>query len=332
MITANNTKKFTRFRRLRQNANIRDLIQETTISVKDLIWPIFIIEGDNIAVDINSMPGVQRLTIDKAIEAAKYASNLGITAICLFPCIELEFKTETCAEAWNPNNLINRTIRAIKSAVPELLIMTDVALDPYNIHGHDGLVRDHKILNDESVDELVKMAVAQAKSGADIIGPSDMMDNRISSIRSELEYLKFHDVIILSYSAKYASSFYGPFRDAVGATSLLKGDKRTYQADPANSDEALRLVKRDLNEGADMVMIKPGMPYLDICRRVKETFGVPTFAYQVSGEYGMIMAASNAKIIDKDNAILESLLSFKRAGCDGVLTYFATDLAKLLKK
>ena len=323
---------FKRFRRLRQNANIRELVQETSISVKDLIWPIFIIEGQNISVDIKSMPGVKRLTIDKAIEAVNYASTLGITTICLFPCIETEFKTETCDEAWNIDNLINRAIRAIKSAVPEIMIMTDVALDPYNIHGHDGLVKNSEILNDESVDVLVKMAVAQAKSGADIIGPSDMMDNRISSIRCELECLKFHDVLILSYSAKYASSFYGPFRDAVGATSLLKGDKRTYQADPANSDEALRLVERDLNEGADMVMIKPGMPYLDICRRVKEVFSVPTFAYQVSGEYGMIMAASSAKIIDKDNAILESLLSFKRAGCDGVLTYFATDLAKLLKK
>jgi len=257
---------------------------------------------------------------------------MGIPALCIFPCVDNALKSEMCEEAWNVNNLSNRAVAAIKSAVPDILIMTDIALDPYNINGHDGIVKNGVILNDETVEALVKMAIAQAKSGADILGPSDMMDGRIGSIRNALESSGYYDVIILSYSAKYASAFYGPFRDAVGASNLLIGDKRTYQADPSNSDEALRLVARDLAEGADMVMIKPGMPYLDVCRRVKDTFLVPTFAYQVSGEYGMLMAAFNCGMLDEKKVMLESLLSFKRAGCDGVLTYFAPKLAEVLNE
>jgi porphobilinogen synthase len=240
-------------------------------------------------------------------------------------------KTVGCEEAWNPENLTNRAIRAIKAAVPDIAVMTDVALDPYNALGHDGLVVDGVILNDETVEALVKMALVQAEAGADILGPSDMMDGRIGAMRSALEGAGHQGVAILSYAAKYASAFYGPFRDAVGATGALKGDKKTYQMNPANSDEALRLVERDLREGADMVMVKPGMPYLDICRRVKDTFGAPTFAYQVSGEYAMIMAAAQNGWIDGDKAMVESLMAFKRAGCDGVLTYFAPRVAKLIR-
>ena len=240
--------------------------------------------------------------------------------------------TEDCAEAWNPNNLTNTAIRAIKDAVPNIAIMTDIALDPYNINGHDGYVRDGQIVNDDTVEALVKMALAQAEAGADILGPSDMMDGRIGARRSALESAGHHNVTILSYTAKYASAFYGPFRDAVGASGALKGDKKTYQMDPANSDEALRLVARDLAEGADMVMVKPGMAYLDICHRVKAEFGVPTFAYQVSGEYAMLMAAAQNGWLDQEKVVLESLLAFKRAGCDGILTYFAPFAARLLNQ
>jgi porphobilinogen synthase len=256
---------------------------------------------------------------------------LGIPAICLFPYTNPSVKTVGCEEAWNPENLTNRAIRAIKAAVPDIAVMTDVALDPYNALGHDGLVVDGVILNDETVEALVKMALVQAEAGADILGPSDMMDGRIGAMRSALEGAGHQGVAILSYAAKYASAFYGPFRDAVGATGALKGDKKTYQMNPANSDEALRLVERDLREGADMVMVKPGMPYLDICRRVKDAFGAPTFAYQVSGEYAMIMAAAQNGWIDGDKAMVESLMAFKRAGCDGVLTYFAPRVAKLIR-
>jgi porphobilinogen synthase len=251
---------------------------------------------------------------------------------CLFPYTDPSLKTVTCEEAWNPDNLTNRAIRAIKAAVPELAIMTDVALDPYNALGHDGLVVDGVILNDETVAALVKMALAQADAGADILGPSDMMDGRIGALRAALEGAGHQGVAILSYAAKYASAFYGPFRDAVGASGALKGDKKTYQMNPANSDEALRLVERDLREGADMVMVKPGMPYLDICHRVKTTYGAPTFAYQVSGEYAMIMAAAGHGWIDGDKAMMESLMAFRRAGCDGVLTYFAPRAAKLIRQ
>lgn len=321
-----------RFRRLRKSAALRALVQENVLTVNDLIWPVFLRDGAGISEPIASMPGVNRLSIDLVVRAAAEAHALGIPAICLFPYTDPALKTEACEEAWNPDNLSNRAIRAIKAAVPEIAVMTDVALDPYNINGHDGLVRDGVILNDESVEALVRMALAQAEAGADILGPSDMMDGRIGAIRSALEAAGHKDVTIMSYSAKYASAFYGPFRDAVGASGALKGDKKTYQMNPANSDEALRLIERDLREGADMVMVKPGMPYLDICRRVKDCFGVPTFAYQVSGEYAMIMAAAQNGWIDGDKAMVESLMAFKRAGCDGILTYFAPRLARLLPR
>ncbi len=320
----------TRFRRLRASAALRDLTQEHRLSVKDFIWPVFIRAGENMVEPIASMPGVNRLSIDRVVEAARMADGLGIPAICLFPYTDTALKTEDCAEAWNPDNLTNRAIRAIKAAVPGIAVMTDIALDPYNINGHDGFVVEGRILNDETVEALVKMALAQADSGADILGPSDMMDGRIGAIRQALEAAGHRNVTILSYAAKYASAFYGPFRDAVGASGALKGDKKTYQMNPGNSDEALRLVARDLDEGADMVMVKPGMPYLDICRRVKDTFGVPTYAYQVSGEYAMLRGAALNGWIDAERSMLESLLAFKRAGCDGILTYFAPEAARLL--
>ena len=310
---------------------LRRLVRETTLSADDLIWPLFLREGDNDETPVPSMPGVARLTIDRAVEKAEDAARLGIPAICLFPYVETALKSEACDEAWSPDNLSNRATRAIKAAVPEIAVMTDVALDPYNINGHDGLVRDGVILNDESVEALAKMALAQAEAGADILGPSDMMDGRIGAMRDALEAEGFRDTCILSYAAKYASAFYGPFRDAVGASGHLVGDKKTYQLDSCNSDEALRLVERDLTEGADMVMVKPGMPYLDICRRVKDAFGAPTFAYQVSGEYSMIKAAAQNGWLDGDKTVMESLFAFKRAGCDGILTYFAPEVAKALK-
>ncbi|SFI81416.1 porphobilinogen synthase [Celeribacter neptunius] len=321
----------TRLRRPRKMEALRGLVRENALSIEDLIWPVFVREGTNDATPIASMPGVERLTIDRLVRAAVEAHELGIPAICLFPYIEPELKTEDCAGAWNPNNLVNRAIRAIKAEVPELAIMTDVALDPYNINGHDGFVVDGEIVNDMTVEALVKMSVAQAEAGADIIGPSDMMDGRIGAIRRALETDGHSNVTIMSYAAKYASGFYGPFRDAVGASGALKGDKKTYQMDPANSNEALRLIERDLMEGADMVMVKPGMPYLDICRRVQDRFGVPTFAYQVSGEYAMIMAAVQNGWLDHEKVMMESLMCFKRAGCNGILTYFAPAAAKLLK-
>jgi len=320
-----------RFRRSRKSAALRALTQEVVLSAGDLIWPVFLRDGNNMRDPIRSMPGVERLSLDLVVEAAAMAQDLGIPAICLFPYTDPRLKTADCREAWNPDNLTNRAIRAIKAQVPDIAVMTDVALDPYNLHGHDGLVRDGIILNDESVEALVKMALIQAESGADILGPSDMMDGRIGAMRQALEAAGHHDVAILSYAAKYASAFYGPFRDAVGASGALKGDKKTYQMNPANSDEALRLVARDLSEGADMVMVKPGMPYLDICRRVKDAFGAPTYAYQVSGEYAMIKGAAAQGWIDGEKAMLESLIGFKRAGCDGVLTYFAPEVARLLR-
>lgn len=320
-----------RLRRVRRSAPLRALVQENTLSLGDLIWPIFIREGVNLREPIASMPGVDRLSVDLAVKAAEEAAGLGIPVICLFPYTDPSVKTDTCEEAWNPENLTNRTIRAIKAAVPDIAVMTDVALDPYNALGHDGLVVDGEIVNDASVEALVKMALVQAEAGADILGPSDMMDGRIGAMRSALEAAGHQGVAILSYAAKYASAFYGPFRDAVGASGALKGDKKTYQMNPANSDEALRLVARDLAEGADMVMVKPGMPYLDICHRVKTAFGVPTFAYQVSGEYAMIRAAALNGWIDGEKAMIESLMGFKRAGCDGILTYFAPAAARLIR-
>ena len=320
----------TRLRRTRKSPQLRDLVRENYLTAGDLIWPVFVRDGQGIEEPVPSMPSVYRRSVDKIVEAAKEAADLGIPAICLFPYTDPSKKTEDCAEAWNPYNLSNTATRAIKAALPHMAVMTDVALDPYNINGHDGFVVDGEILNDETVEALVKQTLSQAEAGADIIGPSDMMDGRIGAMRHALEANGHTNVSILSYSAKYASAFYGPFRDAVGASGALKGDKTTYQMDPANSDEALRLVARDLQEGADMVMIKPGMPYLDVCRRVKDTFGVPTFAYQVSGEYAMIAGAAQNGWIDGDKAMFESLMCFKRAGCDGILTYFAPQVAKAM--
>ncbi|MDO7630424.1 MAG: porphobilinogen synthase [Loktanella sp.] len=319
-----------RLRRMRQSPALRSLVSQNSLSPSDLIWPIFVMDGTDTETPIASMPGVTRKTVDRAVIAAREAHALGIPAICIFPYTGMDARTEDCALAWSPENISNQAIRAIKDAVPDIAIMTDIALDPYNVNGHDGFVENGEIVNDRTVEALVKMALAQAKAGADILGPSDMMDGRIAAIRAALESERHQNVTILSYTAKYASSFYGPFRDAVGASSALTGDKKTYQMDPANSDEALRLVERDLMEGADMVMVKPGMPYLDICRRVKDTFGVPTFAYQVSGEYAMLQAAAQNGWIDGDAVMMESLMCFKRAGCDGVLTYFAPAAAKLL--
>ena len=321
-----------RARRLRRTDALRALARENHLSVNDLIWPVFICDGDNIEDPVPSMPGVMRRSIDKLVEAARHAADLGIPAICLFPYTDPALKTADCAEAWNPQNLSNRATRAIKAAVPEIAVMTDVALDPYNIDGHDGFVIDGAIVNDATVEALVKQALSQAEAGADIIGPSDMMDGRIGAIRSALEAQGHQDVILLSYAAKFASAFYGPFRDALGATGALKGDKSTYQLDPANADAALQLVARDLGEGADMVMIKPGLPYLDICHRVKDRFGVPTFAYQVSGEYAMIQAAAVNGWIDGEKVMMESLTAFKRAGCDGILSYFAVEVAQKIAK
>jgi porphobilinogen synthase len=321
----------TRFRRLRRTPALRALAQENTLSVGDLIWPVFLCDGVGVTQEIASMPGVVRRSVDLVVKAAEEAAGLGIPALCLFPYTDPSVKTEGCEEAWNPENLTNRAIRAIKAAVPEIAVMTDIALDPYNANGHDGLVKEGVILNDETVEALVRMALVQADCGADILGPSDMMDGRIGAMRAALEAAGHKDVAIMSYSAKYASAFYGPFRDAVGASGALKGDKKTYQMNPANSDEALRLVERDLREGADMVMVKPGMPYLDICARVKAEFGAPTYAYQVSGEYAMIMGAAERGWIDGKKAMIESLMAFRRAGCDGVLTYFAPEAARAIK-
>jgi porphobilinogen synthase len=321
-----------RLRRLRRTPALRSLVAETTLTRGDLIWPLFVREGVNVSEPIASMPGVQRRSIDNIVRAAQEAAELGIPAICLFPYTDASLKTTTCEEAWNPENLTNRAIRAVKAAVPDVAIMTDIALDPYNALGHDGLVKDGVVQNDETIEALVRMALVQAEAGADILGPSDMMDGRIGAMRAALESHGYQDVAILSYSAKYASAFYGPFRDAVGASGALKGDKKTYQMNPANRAEALRLIERDLREGADMVMIKPGMPYLDICRAVKDTFGAPTFAYQVSGEYAMIAGAAERGWINGEAVMMESLLAFKRAGCDGILTYFAPDAARLLPR
>ena len=320
----------TRFRRLRRTPALRALMAETRLDVSDLIWPIFVRDGADLSEPVPSMPGVERLSVDRAVKAAREAAALGIPVLALFPYTDAVVKTPDCAEAWNPENLVNRATRAIKDAVPEIAVMLDVALDPYNSDGHDGLVRDGVVLNDETLDALVAQALGHAAAGADILGPSDMMDGRIAAIRAALEREGYRDTAIMAYSAKYASAFYGPFRDAVGATGALKGDKKTYQMDPANSDEALRLIARDLESGADMVMVKPGMPYLDICRRVKDGFGAPTFAYQVSGEYAMIEAAAANGWLDGERAMMESLGAFKRAGCDGILTYFAPRAARLL--
>ncbi|MFO6465639.1 porphobilinogen synthase [Jannaschia sp. KMU-145] len=321
----------TRTRRTRRTPALRALTREERLSCDDLIWPVFVCDGTGVTQEVASMPGVIRRSVDLTVEAAAEAWDAGIPAICLFPYTDPALKTDLCEEAWNPENLSNRAIRAIKAEVPDIAIMTDVALDPYNAQGHDGIVRGGVIVNDESVEALVRMALAQAEAGADILGPSDMMDGRIGAMRAALEEAGHVDVSIMSYAAKYASAFYGPFRDAVGASGALKGDKKTYQLDPANAREGLLGVEMDLAEGADMVMVKPGMPYLDMVTRVKEAFAVPTYAYQVSGEYAMIRAAAGNGWIDGERVMMESLMAFRRAGCDGVLTYFAPEAARLIR-
>jgi porphobilinogen synthase len=319
-----------RMRRLRRTRALREMVQENALAASDLIWPVFIRDGTRVEEPIPSLPGVARLSLDRLLVSAEAAHKLGIPAICLFPYTDPDLRTEDCAEAWNPENLTNRAIRALKAELPDLMIMTDIALDPYNANGHDGFVVDGIIQNDETVDALVKMGLAQAEAGADILGPSDMMDGRIGALRAAMEAAGHKDIAILSYAAKFASGFYGPFRDAVGASGRLVGDKATYQINPANREEALACVARDLAEGADMVMVKPGMPYLDICRAVKDRFARPTFAYQVSGEYAMLMAAAQNGWLNEEKVMLESLMAFKRAGCDGVLTYFAPKIAAAL--
>lgn len=321
----------TRLRRPRAHDWSRRMVRENAVTADDLIWPIFVHEGQGEVEAVASMPGVNRLSVDKAVEAAKEARALGIPCIALFPNTPAELRCDRGEEALNPDNLINTAMRAIKDAVPEVGLLADVALDPYTSHGQDGLVEDGRILNDETVGMLVQQAVVQAEAGADIIAPSDMMDGRIGAIRTELDKAGFAHVQVMAYSAKYASGFYGPFRDAVGSTGVLKGDKKTYQMDPANRLEAIREVELDIHEGADSVMIKPGMPYLDIIREVKDRFGVPTYAYQVSGEYAMLTAAAQNGWLNREAVMMEALLSFKRAGADGVLTYFAPEAAKLLQ-
>lgn len=318
-------------RRNRKAEWARRLVRENVLTTDDLIWPIFVLEGRDLRVPIPSMPGVERMSIDVAVREAERAAALGIPCIALFPYTDPSLRDADGTQALNAQNLVCRACRAVKAAVPEIGILTDVALDPYTSHGHDGLLSDGRILNDETVSVLVRQALLQAEAGCDVVAPSDMMDGRIGAIREALDAAGLIDVQIMAYAAKYASAFYGPFRDAVGSSTTLTGDKRTYQMDPSNTDEAIREVALDIDEGADMVMVKPGMPYLDIVRRVKDTFGVPTFAYQVSGEYAMIEAAARNGWIDGDRAMTESLLAFKRAGADGILTYYAPRIAEKLK-
>ena len=318
-------------RRSRAHAWSRAMVAETVLSPADLIWPLFVTAGSNTREPIVTMPGVERLSVDLLGAAAREAAALGIPCLALFPNTPAAARSDDGAEALNPDNLICRAVRAIKDSGVDIGVLTDVALDPYTSHGHDGLLdAQHRIVNDASVEVLVAQALNQARAGADIIAPSDMMDGRVGAIRDALESEGFHDVQIMAYAAKYASAFYGPFRDAVGSGGYLKGDKKTYQMDYANAEEALREVAMDLDEGADSVMVKPGLPYLDIVRRVKERFEVPVFAYQVSGEYAMIQAAVAAGVLDRNKAVIEVLTGFKRAGCSGVLTYFARDAARLL--
>ncbi|MGA8951149.1 MAG: porphobilinogen synthase [Xanthobacteraceae bacterium] len=319
-------------RRNRRADWARRMVREHVLTTDDLIWPLFLVDGSRIRAGVDSMPGVDRLSVDEAVHAAERAAELSIPCIALFPYTEPGRRDDAGSEALNPDNLVCRAIRAIKREVPEVGVLCDVALDPYTSHGHDGLLRDGVILNDETVAVLVRQALVEADAGCDIIAPSDMMDGRVGAIRSGLDAAGFGDVQIMAYAAKYASAFYGPFRDAVGSSATLIGDKRTYQMDPANTNEALREVELDIAEGADMVMVKPGLPYLDILQRIKDSFGMPTFAYQVSGEYAMIMAAAGNGWLDGDKAMMESLIAFKRAGADGVLTYFAAKVAEKLKK
>ncbi len=325
---------YTRMRRMRADDFSRRLMRETVITPDDFIWPVFVIEGEDRSEKVESMPGVERLTIDRLLLKAEECVRLGVPAIALFPVTAPEAKTDDACEAWNPQGLAQRTVRALKQSFPELGVMTDVALDPFTSHGQDGLMNEHGyIVNDETVVALVKQAVSHAEAGADIVAPSDMMDGRIGEIRQALEANGFINTRILAYSAKYASAFYGPFRDAVGSASALGGgNKYTYQMDPANSDESISEVALDLEEGADMVMVKPGMPYLDVVRRVKETFGAPTYVYQVSGEYAMLKAASINGWLDEKSVVMEALTGIKRAGADGILTYYALQAAAWLRE
>ena len=318
-------------RRNRRTDWARRLVRENVVTADDLIWPLFLVEGERQRVAVPSMPGVERLSVDEAVRAAVRAAEAGIPALCFFPMTDPSRKDPRGSEATNPDNLVCRALRAIKAEVPQIGLMTDAALDPYTSHGHDGVMRGEEILNDETVRLLCDQSLNQARAGADIIAPSDMMDGRVGAIRAALDGEGYEHVQIMSYAAKYASAFYGPFRDAIGTKAVLVGDKRTYQMDPANSDEAIREVAADIEEGADMVMVKPGLPYLDIIRRVRDTFEVPTFAYQVSGEYAMIEAAARNGWIDGERAMMESLVAFKRAGCHGVLTYYALTVAERLK-
>jgi porphobilinogen synthase len=322
----------TRPRRNRKAEWARRLVRENVLTADDLIWPLFVVEGRNKRTPVSSMPGVDRLTVDQCVRDAERAMKLNIPCIALFPYTDPSLRDETGSEALNADNLVCQAVRAIKKEFPDLGVLCDVALDPFTSHGHDGLIKDGKILNDETVAVLVRQALVQAEAGCDVIAPSDMMDGRVGAIREALDDAGFLDVQIMAYAAKYASAFYGPFRDAIGSAKTLTGDKRTYQMDSANSDEALREVELDIAEGADMVMVKPGMPYLDVVRRVKDSFGMPTFAYQVSGEYAMIAGAAGNGWIDGDRAMMESLVAFKRAGADGVLTYFAAAAAERLKQ
>jgi porphobilinogen synthase len=319
-------------RRNRKSEWARRLVRENVVTTDDLIWPLFIVDGTNQRVDVASMPGVQRISVDQAVRDAERAMKLNIPCIALFPYTEPSLRDERGSEALNPDNLVCQSVRAIKKEFPDLGVLCDVALDPFTSHGHDGLIRDGKILNDETVAVLVRQALVQAEAGCDVIAPSDMMDGRVGAIREGLDQAGLLDVQIMAYAAKYASAFYGPFRDAIGSAKALTGDKRTYQMDSANSDEALREVELDIAEGADMVMVKPGLPYLDVVRRVKDTFGMPTFAYQVSGEYAMIAGAAKNGWIDGERAMMESLVAFKRAGADGVLTYFAPQAAEKIRE
>ncbi len=318
-------------RRNRKSEWARRMVRENVLTTDDLIWPMFVVDGHNTRTPVSSMPGVDRLTVDQIVREAERAAKLDIPCIALFPYTEPSLRDEQGSEAFNPDNLVCQSVRAVKKEFPDIGVLCDVALDPFTSHGHDGLIAGGKILNDETVAVLVKQALNQAEAGCDIIAPSDMMDGRVGAIRKALDEAGFVDVQIMSYAAKYASAFYGPFRDAIGSAKTLIGDKRTYQMDSANSDEALREVELDIAEGADMVMVKPGMPYLDIVRRVKDTFSMPTFVYQVSGEYAMIAGAARNGWIDGERAMMEALLGFKRAGADGVLTYFAPQAAEKIK-
>jgi len=321
-----------RLRRMRKADWSRRLVREAHLSVDDLIWPIFVVEGSNRRDPVEAMPGVFRMSVDVAAAEAERAARLGIPAIATFPNVEPSLRDQTGSAILDPDNLINRASRAIKAAVPTIGIVTDAALDPFTSHGHDGILLDGIIVNDESVAQVAAAAVLQAAAGADVIAPSDMMDGRIGAIRDALDENGFSDVAVMSYATKFASAFYGPYREAIGTAGVLKGDKKTYYLDPANADEAVREAEQDLLEGADMIMVKPGLPYLDIVRRLKDEFAMPTFAYQVSGEYAMLRAAARNGWIDGDGAMLESLLAFKRAGCDGILTYFAPEAAVLLQR